>query len=595
VERVLGLTKIKYRILLLLLVTTLIMGLILGGYNIYSVITTEQTNIAQYRATLYEQFDRQIKLEVQTAYSLVQDIYNRQQKGELTPEEAKTRAADIVRNLRYDQENYFWIDTTDGVNVVLLGRTASEGKSRLEAKDTQGKFYVKEFISNGSKNGGGYTDYTFAKPNETQPLPKRSYTLLFQPYKWVIGTGNWVDDMDKLVLAKQEAVRQAGQKSIAYTILSMILAFGLSLVLGTILSNRLSKQIIEVAESAEEIANGNLNIKKFATESKDELGRLGRSFNTMTENLTTLIQQVSNSAAQVAASSQQLSAGAEQSAQASNQVAAAIMEVSRGTEKQLNAMNESSAVVEQMSAGIKQMVENAKVVVHSAERTALSASEGSSAVDKTMQQMMTIDQTVAGSAEVVMTLGERSKEIGQIVDTISGIAAQTNLLALNAAIEAARAGEQGRGFAVVADEVRKLAEQSQEASQQIASLIHEIQQDTEKAVLSINEGTHQVKLGTEVAETAGRAFSEISNLIQEVSTQVGEISQEIQQMALGNERIVASVGEVFDTSRGITDETQTVSAATEEQTASVQEIASSSKVLATMAEELQFALKKFNV
>lgn len=589
------LTKIKYRILLLLVITTFIMGLVLGGYNIYYVITSEQANTAQYRTTLYEQFDRTIKLEVQTAYSLVQDTYNRQQKGELTPDEAKKTAADLVRNLRYDKENYFWIDTTDGVNVVLLGRTASEGKSRFDSKDSNGKLFVQELIAKGSQAGGGYTDYSFAKPNETEPLPKRSYTLLFEPYKWVIGTGNWVDDMDKLVLAKQQEIRQKGQKSITYTILSLIVAFGISLVLGTILSNKISKQIVAVAENAEEVAKGNLNIKKLENISKDEIGQLDRAFKTMTDNLTLLVKQVSSSAAQVAASSQELSAGAEQSAQASSQVAVAIMEVSKGADQQLNAMNETSAIVEQMSAGIQQMVENAKVVVHSSEKTALSASEGSTAIDKAIQQMITIDQTVTGSAEVVMSLGERSKEIGQIVDTISGIAAQTNLLALNAAIEAARAGDQGRGFAVVADEVRKLAEQSQEASQQIASLIHEIQQDTQKAVLSINEGTHQVKLGTEVAETAGRAFNEITDLIHDVSSQVGEISQEIEQMAIGNERIVASVNEIFETSRNITDETQTVSAATEEQTASVQEIAASSKVLATMAEELQEALKRFNV
>ncbi|MDQ7092492.1 methyl-accepting chemotaxis protein [Desulfosporosinus sp. PR] len=590
-------TKIKYRILLLLVITTFIMGLILGGYNIYTVISTEQANIAEYRSTLYEQFDRTIKLEVQTAYSLVQDTYNKQQKGELTPEQAKTKAADLVRNLRYDQENYFWIDTTDGINVVLLGRTDSEGKSRYNSKDSNGKLFVQEFISHGSQPGGGYTDYTFAKPNQTELLPKRSYTLLFQPYNWVIGTGNWVDDMDKLVLAKQQEIRQKGQKSVTYTILSLIIAFGISLVLGTLLSNNISKQIVNVAENAEEIANGNLNIdiKKFSSNSKDELGQLGRAFKTMAENLIQLVQHVSVSAAHVAASSQELSAGAEQSAQASNQVSVAIMEVSKGADKQLNAMNETSAIVEQMSAGIQQMVENAKVVVHSSEKTAHSAAEGSSAIDKTIQQMLTIDQTVTGSAEVVENLGERSKEIGQIVDTISGIAAQTNLLALNAAIEAARAGDQGRGFAVVADEVRKLAEQSQEASQQIASLIHEIQQDTQKAVLSINEGTHQVKLGTEVAETAGRAFSEISALIYEVSSQIEEISKEIQQMAIGNERIVTSVNDVFEASRNITDQTQTVSAATEEQTASVEEIASSSKVLATMAEELQAALSKFNI
>lgn len=294
-------------------------------------------------------------------------------------------------------------------------------------------------------------------------------------------------------------------------------------------------------------------------------------------------------------SSQQLSTGAEQSAQASQQVAMAIMDVSIGAERQLKAVNETSAVVEQMSAGIQQILKNTKRAVETTGNTALSALNGSQAIDKTIQQMISIEKTVTGSADVVMNLGERSREIGQIVDTISGIAEQTNLLALNAAIEAARAGEQGRGFAVVADEVRKLAEQSHEASQQIALLIKGIQQDTQTAVISMNEGTHQVKLGTEVVEIAGQTFIEIKTLVDQVSSQVGEISEEIQQMALGSQRIVSSVTDIYETSQDISKQAQTVSAATEEQSASVEEIASSSQVLATMAGELQQSLKKFNI
>lgn len=247
------------------------MGAILGGYNIYNLKVTEQTNVTQYRNTLYEQFDWTVKLQVQTAYSLIQDTYDRQQKGELTPEEAKKKAAALIRSLRYDKDNYFWIDTTDGINVVYLGKDA-EGKSRYDSKDSQGVYFIREIITNGSSVEGGYTNYSFAKPNQSEALPKRSYSLLFKPYNWVIGTGNWVDDIDKLVSAKQLDYQQKGQKSIIITLLFTLVAFGVSLVLGTVLSNKISKQIIAVAENAEEIAKGNLKIRKLGNNSQDEIG-----------------------------------------------------------------------------------------------------------------------------------------------------------------------------------------------------------------------------------------------------------------------------------------------------------------------------------
>jgi len=209
--------------------------------------------------------------------------------------------------------------------------------------------------------------------------------------------------------------------------------------------------------------------------------------------------------------------------------------------------------------------------------------------------MVSIEQSVSSSAEVVTKLGERSKEIGQIVVTISGIAGQTNLLALNAAIEAARAGEQGRGFAVVAEEVRKLAEQSQEAAKQIANLISEIQSETDNAVVAMNEGAREVKVGADVVNNAGKAFKEIVSLISEVSTQIREISAAIQQMASGSQQIVAAVRDIDRISKDAAGQTQTVSAATEEQSASMEEIAAASQALAKMAEDLQSAVRKFRV
>jgi methyl-accepting chemotaxis protein len=248
-----------------------------------------------------------------------------------------------------------------------------------------------------------------------------------------------------------------------------------------------------------------------------------------------------------------------------------------------------------MSAGIQQIAANTNQVAAQSAQAANKAKEGDKAVVKAVTQMVQVENTVNTSAQVVAKLGERSKEIGQIVDTISGIAGQTNLLALNAAIEAARAGEQGRGFAVVAEEVRKLAEQSQEAARKIAELIGEIQGDTDKAVLAMNEGTREVKNGNEVVNAAGTAFKEIAELVTQVSGQVREISAAIQQMASGSQQIVGAVKKIDLLSKKSADEAQSVSAATEEQLASMEEIAASSQALVIMAKELTKAVGEFKV
>ena len=209
--------------------------------------------------------------------------------------------------------------------------------------------------------------------------------------------------------------------------------------------------------------------------------------------------------------------------------------------------------------------------------------------------MAHIEDSVTNSAQVVTKLGERSKEIGQIVDTISGIAAQTNLLALNAAIEAARAGEQGRGFAVVADEVRKLAEQSQDAAKQISELISEIQGETDKAVRAMAEGTEEVKIGATVVNTAGATFEEIAQVVTDVAEQVREISAVMQELAGSSQQIVLSVREINKLCQDSSGEAQSVSAATEEQTASMEEIASASQSLSRLAQDLQTEISKFRI
>ena len=387
----------------------------------------------------------------------------------------------------------------------------------------------------------------------------------------------------------------AERKAVMIMAVFFLVTAVLLIALGWLITRAITKPLQAMVGFCHELAKGNFAEAARHVQQKDELGQLADALINMRSNVRNVLKQVNESAEQVAASSEELTASAEQSAQAVNQVAAAITGVAEGATKQLAAANDTSAVVEQMSAGIQQIAANTNQVATHSAQAADKAGVGGEAVDKAVTQMGSIQTSSQVVADAVGKLNEKSKEIGNIVSTISGIAGQTNLLALNAAIEAARAGEQGRGFAVVAEEVRKLAESSQEAAKQIADIIGEIQGDTGKAVDAMQLGAREVMLGTELVTTAGGAFKEIVTLILQVSDQVREISAAIQQMASGTQQIVTSVKEIDSLSKSSASETQTVSAATEEQSASMEEIASSSQALAKLAQDLQAAVNKFRI
>jgi len=377
------------------------------------------------------------------------------------------------------------------------------------------------------------------------------------------------------------------------------MAFGTLILIiavsGNMFANRIVNPVKAIANQAKQVAEGNLKVENLAMTSRDEVGDLARSFGMMVGNLRELVNNIAQSAEQLSASSQQLTAISDQSAQASSQVANLIGEVASGAGSQAAAVASVTRVVEQLSANTERIAANASTATDMSSKTARAASDGAKVIDTALNQMADIERAVTESAAVVTELGERSKEIGQIIDTITNIAGQTNLLALNAAIEAARAGEQGRGFAVVAEEVRKLAEQSESAAKQIASLIAHIQGETEKAVVSMSTGTSEVKKGAAVVGSAAETFNNIVRMVGGVSRQADEISGSMSEMTKNCVAIVETVREIDAVSMRAAGHTQTVSAATEEQLASLEEISSSSQALAKMAQDLQRAIGSFKL
>lgn len=510
--------------------------------------------------------------------------------------EANSQYSDVVADLRgyYITKDPQVLDDYQKKSEVikksldeLVKATITEDGKRVvnELRDTSGKYFEiaeKKFIP--LAKAGKMEEAHDVMQSEMNPLA----LSLFDKFD------DYQDMRNKQMSGILEEAEDHAGEAQAASIAAAVLAAVLGIAIGFFAARSIARPINQLAVVAQNVAGGDLT-KQVCVDRQDEIGRLAVSFNTMVDQLKSLITQINTNAEQLAASSEELTASSQQSAQAANQVAASINDVANGANEQLAAANEASAVVEQMSAGIQQVAANTNIVAEQSSQAADKAKDGEKSVDRAVNQMAQLENTVNTSAEVVEKLGERSKEIGQIVDTISGIAGQTNLLALNAAIEAARAGEQGRGFAVVAEEVRKLAEQSQEAAGRIAQLIGDIQGDTDKAVVAMSEGTREVKMGADVVNAAGDMFREIVELVSQVSAQVREISAAIQQMASGSQQIVGVVQKIDRLSKSSAVESQSVSAATEEQLASMEEIAAASQTLSKLAQDLQVEVTKFRV
>ncbi|WP_238933462.1 methyl-accepting chemotaxis protein [Brevibacillus choshinensis] len=380
---------------------------------------------------------------------------------------------------------------------------------------------------------------------------------------------------------------------------NLLLFLGVFLLIGIAVSwmfaNRISKPVTAMAVSVQRVAAGDLTAEKIAVKSRDEIGQLANDFNAMTDNLRDLIQRVGASAEHVAATSEQLTASAEQTSKATEQIAVTMQEVASGSDEQARTVDDASKTVTSMSARLQQIAANTEQVSATVEEASRIVAGGNQAIGTAITQMSSINHTVTGLAASIKLLGQRSAEISNIVGVITTIAEQTNLLALNAAIEAARAGEHGRGFAVVADEVRKLAEQSAQSTKQITELIAAIQVDTNQAVGAMESTTTEVAAGIEVVNVAGQSFHEILRGIQEVVQQIQEVTAATSLMNQGAEQVVHSIDVIAQTAASTAFGTQNVSAAAEEQLASMEEISSSAASLSNMAEDLQALVQQFKV
>lgn len=487
--------------------------------------------------------------------------------GDITLNVLKERVAQI----KYRGEGTGYIIEKTG----KLLATSGQEKLMSEAKDIPG---IGDKLDTMFQKGNGYFTYKNADGEQVfcyTTVPTTGWLVgISIPYDFVFAAVNHLKLIYGILII-------AG----LFLIVFMCLQF----------AARITRPIVALEAQAAQLADGNLQVNALQVTSEDEIGSMTRAFNAMHQHLRELIGTMASTSEQVAASSEELTANAQQSAGAAVHVAETVGEVSQGMNQQLGDIDGAKKNVNEVFTDITTMTARTRQVTEAALSTSEAAQQGEQLMKDATQKMEHIEKSVMDSADVVRTLGENSQQIGQIVEAISSIADQTNLLALNAAIEAARAGEHGRGFAVVAEEVRKLAAESQTSAEQIKERILTIQQDTDRAVEAMEQGTGEVQSGTQAIRDVGVQFEEIMRKVNGIKEKVDEISSSVNSVSDGAGNIVTAVDSIDSISRKTAEHTTTISASTEEQSASNEEIAAASQALANLAADMQTAINKFKL
>ncbi|MGB9661445.1 MAG: methyl-accepting chemotaxis protein [Moorellaceae bacterium] len=536
-----------------------------------------------------------VNMNLQSIHQLAQEVIKLQQENQLFSEmsvsiwEGYRRATDYIVN--GSQANVASFD--DAL------RRFHSAKAELDSQELDDKMrgfsFAMEQAAKNFESTFKNSIVNLSQEDRMLALP----ILSFQMGASIDNINNIGSTLKQEISRQREEAQQQLYAAVIYAkstlLFGLVLAFLMGLLVALFFTRLIGRPVAQIVAYANRVAAGDLTGEPVKVRSRDELGQLSSVFNAMVEKLRQLIGQVRDLATEVARSSQELAQMSQEVGETARQVAVTAQEMARGAEHQAQQVGDTAQAIEAQAARVERVHRQAEEMAASSGLVLEKTAEGARTVEEANRQMEAISQRMSGLAKIVEELGQRSLQIGQIVGVISGIAEQTNLLALNAAIEAARAGEQGRGFAVVAEEVRKLAEQSARASEQIVSLINEIQQETGRVVNGMKEGVRDVEKGTEVMDRCGRSFAAIEEAINQLTAKIEDVTERAEEMAAEAGRIKQAAETLAAGTQEAAAGTEEVSAAAAEQTTAVAKIGEAAGKLARAARELETAVGQFKL
>ncbi|ARU88216.1 methyl-accepting chemotaxis protein [Pseudomonas sp. M30-35] len=470
------------RRLWLILVVAIVMLLTLGGVL-----------LKQIHSDLYAGKAEKTQHLVQSATGVLKYFYALETAGTLKHEDAQEQALEIIRGLRYDSSEYFWVNDLTPTMIMHPTNPKLEGQNLSTFKDPDGKALFNEMVSIAKAKGAGQVDYRWPKPGASEPVPKISYVQLFEPWGLIIGSGVYVDDL------QSEFAAQATRVLIIGLTLMLLMTFVVTLI-----ARSISKPLNQAVSAMANIASGEGDLtRSLDTHGNDELTALAQHFNAFTNKLRQVIKQSLDSASELT-----------QAAQSLDHVAT---DAHNHSQQQSQQMELVATAINQVTYAVQDVAKNAEHASSEVLSAEQQASQGQSNIQSSLQQIEQLSAMIDNAVTVMNTLAEESTQIGSVLEVIRSIAEQTNLLALNAAIEAARAGEQGRGFAVVADEVRLLAQRTQKSTAEIQTMTERLQSNSQAAVKVINESSQASQLTIEQANLAGVSLDQIAHSLKNIT------------------------------------------------------------------------------
>ena len=583
--------KVRTKLVILTVAAALSMCA-LGILNMSGMEKSYRQSVSSMKEVLYADYDQQIKGQVENVITLLEKIYAEYMDGVYTEEEAKKLAADLVRELRYGESGYFWIDTCEGDNVVLLGQE-TEGTNRLETEDSNGYQMIKDIIKNGLQEDGGFTEYFYTKEGSTETYPKRAYSKVFEPWEWVVGTGNYVDELEELAVKNNASVKHIFDVINGISVGAITVAILLLMGMAFLIVTDITKSLGAVVKQLNCMAEGDYtrDFMKKSAQRRDDFGGLARSMEEMKSAMVTLISQVQKESENISFAAGSVNECVAKLNDDIAGVSAATQELSAGMEETAatttmadESAGEIHAAVQQIARRSQDGAQGAAEIKGRAEKTNLrikGAQEKAALLKKEIQQDL---ETALENAKVIDQIYELS---GVIMNVVS----QTNLLSLNASIEAARAGEAGRGFAVVAGEIGALAEQSR----QTVIKIQEVTQEVTQAVDNLSTNARKlldfvVKDVTSDYEgflTIGEQYDQDGASVDELMSEFSTIALELSGNMEGIKNSMSDISRAAEEgAEGTTEIAQRASVIAEESAEVLEQVTRTRKSAETLREEI---------